>query len=860
MDTSNEGNSGKGPNVFCLPIIKVESESSLMSKSAFQGEQGTCSTAVIATHENDLQGSSTSSSTDSQLNKVGTNAVKDGEQCPICFLDIVDETRTDVCKHRFCFYCVSEWIKNKAECCICKQPVRKLLHNFRMDPYTGKEVYDVALADDIQTVGKLEALRKNLLSQRLDCERAEVKLLLRRLRRNNREIEDDFLKESRGNFSSLGRESLERRRSRNIDLINRLSVLLDDWDRPRGEIVADPAFRIVVYERTLFRVPVVLEIETRQVVKPSFFESESKTQMLRLLPFIQREIVAMMSPIQLSERDLNSICNKVYWLMKTYQVNDPKFTVTLANELLCQRARVDHFAQLLFEFASSMQSLELFDENSSYINPSENSRRRGYFMGRDDSSVDDIEVEFESHPNQSHSSLQNLPLNRVSHHVDLMFRDIAYPLCSQNTLNVRNRLRRILTSGSEFDDTPSPSSSGVQEVILDGRGSGDGSMALVEVGDIGSLLSSRRETRDASVSQGHIASKSEPKQICSSSQGFYTNKDAIYQKQKRLFDNVFKDFVSHSYQPAKKGKDDVVSFRNRSTSGSTDEEIYMHRSCLLTSHPSSTISSLIDQVPLNDFSTTSLSDDDFVKIPGRKTITMKSLKMKLFLFLIVDNKSNSEAMDVLSDGGSDVEVIQVLPPKPLRDWPVITLDESSSAKKTASSVDATHHSHQRTNNNCGRINDNGRNVNSSHKSSRSRQFLPECRLRESSHKSEGKYIKRKRTKSLSPTIPSKKENNTLQRRPSFDSHILRDHEHNITDITGSVLLSDQSSESAGSLEPSRLLQLRERRLIHAMKVIEDAKKALEKDNRILNVNRVIKHARRATKSLQFIERICEAKS
>lgn len=25
------------------------------------------------------------------------------KQCPICFLEIVDETRTDACRHRFCF-------------------------------------------------------------------------------------------------------------------------------------------------------------------------------------------------------------------------------------------------------------------------------------------------------------------------------------------------------------------------------------------------------------------------------------------------------------------------------------------------------------------------------------------------------------------------------------------------------------------------------------------------------------------------------------------------------------------------------------------------------------------------------------
>uniref|UniRef100_A0A670ZH07 RING-type E3 ubiquitin transferase n=1 Tax=Pseudonaja textilis TaxID=8673 RepID=A0A670ZH07_PSETE len=35
----------------------------------------------------------------------------------------------DRCWHRFCFRCVLEWSKNKAECPLCKQPFHSIVHS-----------------------------------------------------------------------------------------------------------------------------------------------------------------------------------------------------------------------------------------------------------------------------------------------------------------------------------------------------------------------------------------------------------------------------------------------------------------------------------------------------------------------------------------------------------------------------------------------------------------------------------------------------------------------------------------------------------------------------------------------------------
>lgn len=54
-------------------------------------------------------------------------------KCPIC-LDIFDNLSClDHCLHMFCFCCIREWSKNKAECPLCKQPFNSIYHSINSD-------------------------------------------------------------------------------------------------------------------------------------------------------------------------------------------------------------------------------------------------------------------------------------------------------------------------------------------------------------------------------------------------------------------------------------------------------------------------------------------------------------------------------------------------------------------------------------------------------------------------------------------------------------------------------------------------------------------------------------------------------
>ncbi|KAG2466851.1 topoisomerase I binding, arginine/serine-rich a [Polypterus senegalus] len=52
-------------------------------------------------------------------------------KCPICLDQFNNMAYLDQCQHRFCFRCIHEWSKNKAECPLCKQPFNKIFHSMK---------------------------------------------------------------------------------------------------------------------------------------------------------------------------------------------------------------------------------------------------------------------------------------------------------------------------------------------------------------------------------------------------------------------------------------------------------------------------------------------------------------------------------------------------------------------------------------------------------------------------------------------------------------------------------------------------------------------------------------------------------
>ncbi|XP_075442721.1 E3 ubiquitin-protein ligase Topors-like [Ascaphus truei] len=52
-------------------------------------------------------------------------------KCPICLYRFDNLSHLDPCRHKFCFSCIQEWSKTKAECPLCKQPFHSIFHSLK---------------------------------------------------------------------------------------------------------------------------------------------------------------------------------------------------------------------------------------------------------------------------------------------------------------------------------------------------------------------------------------------------------------------------------------------------------------------------------------------------------------------------------------------------------------------------------------------------------------------------------------------------------------------------------------------------------------------------------------------------------
>ncbi|XP_030582773.1 topoisomerase I binding, arginine/serine-rich a [Archocentrus centrarchus] len=72
--------------------------------------------------------------------------VSPDSKCPICLDTFSNISCLDRCLHRFCFRCILEWSKNKAECPLCKQQFNSIYHSIKSEQDFKK--YDLQPVDN----------------------------------------------------------------------------------------------------------------------------------------------------------------------------------------------------------------------------------------------------------------------------------------------------------------------------------------------------------------------------------------------------------------------------------------------------------------------------------------------------------------------------------------------------------------------------------------------------------------------------------------------------------------------------------------------------------------------------------------
>lgn len=69
----------------------------------------------------------------SKTSKTMSAEVSPDSKCPICLDTFNNMSYLDLCLHKFCFRCIHEWSKNKAECPLCKQPFHSIYHSIKSE-------------------------------------------------------------------------------------------------------------------------------------------------------------------------------------------------------------------------------------------------------------------------------------------------------------------------------------------------------------------------------------------------------------------------------------------------------------------------------------------------------------------------------------------------------------------------------------------------------------------------------------------------------------------------------------------------------------------------------------------------------
>ncbi|CAH1993424.1 unnamed protein product [Acanthoscelides obtectus] len=64
--------------------------------------------------------------------------------CAICLGSFSNKCFSDSCMHQFCFKCLLEWSKIKAECPLCKQPFKRIIHNVKSNEEYDEHVVEIS--------------------------------------------------------------------------------------------------------------------------------------------------------------------------------------------------------------------------------------------------------------------------------------------------------------------------------------------------------------------------------------------------------------------------------------------------------------------------------------------------------------------------------------------------------------------------------------------------------------------------------------------------------------------------------------------------------------------------------------------
>lgn len=277
-------------------------------------------------------------------------------KCPICLDRFDNVSHLDRCLHRFCFCCIQEWAKNKAECPLCKQPFNSIIHSVRAEDDFKEYVLRPTLNGSFGSPDG-HRFRYRTTMTRDNC--LPVRSLRSSARRTFTPPDNGILFEGISNVSSQQRGSDIHQMMRRLATRRQASA----EGRMMRQIQEQ---ELINYRRALYRVGLrVRNIQDGgryRDISAEFFR-RNPACLHRLVPWLKRELTVLFG----SHGSLVNIVQHIIMRNVTlYDMESQAFVEDLQPFLL---HRTDHFIHEFINFARCPYNIEAYDQHANYDCP-----------------------------------------------------------------------------------------------------------------------------------------------------------------------------------------------------------------------------------------------------------------------------------------------------------------------------------------------------------------------------------------------------------------------------------------------------------------------------------------------------------
>ncbi|CAK6958523.1 topoisomerase I binding%2C arginine/serine-rich a [Scomber scombrus] len=279
--------------------------------------------------------------------------VSPDSKCPIC-LDIFNNiSYLDLCLHKFCFRCIHEWSKNKAECPLCKQPFNSIYHSIKSEQDFKK--YDLKPLDN-GSFGSFEGVRFRYRTTLTGVHRQMQ-------RRTSPPPDNGVMFEASTNLPQHRQDRYIRRMMIRLAAKRRAASEGRAVNNVREQEMVN--FRRELYRRGV-RVRNVRDGGRSRDTSAEFYR-RNPACLHRLIPWLKRELVVLYG---LHGSLVNIVQHIIMSRITRYDMEEGPIQEELRPFL---QGRTEHFLHEFISFAKSPFNMEAYDQHAVYDCPAPSS-------------------------------------------------------------------------------------------------------------------------------------------------------------------------------------------------------------------------------------------------------------------------------------------------------------------------------------------------------------------------------------------------------------------------------------------------------------------------------------------------------